>query len=144
MSKKETYYSRNKEQVNARQKLWLKTDEGRESRRQTERRWRLGHPEHHLHKLAKARAKRSGVEFDIDIEDVVIPTRCPILDIELYPGVGKRSDNSPSLDRIDNSRGYVKGNVAVISWKANNLKKDLTEQHLELLLRYVKGELYES
>ena len=52
----------------------------------------------------------------ITINDLVFPERCPVLNIPLL-STGKRTDNSPSLDRIIPSLGYVPGNVKVISWK---------------------------
>jgi len=37
-----------------------------------------------------------------------------------------RMDDSPSIDRIDASRGYVKGNVAWVTWRVNWMKSNLT------------------
>lgn len=105
--------------------------------------------EHYLWKRAKNRAKRENLEFDISEEDIFIPERCPILDIPLFivPGQGGEN-NSPSLDRIDNSKGYIKGNVSVISLQANRMKLNLDVKDVELLarsmdrfIRYLKGEL---
>lgn len=83
---------------------------------------------------AKARADKRGLDFDIDIEDVVVPKVCPLLNIPLY--VGKRNEsrkNSPSLDRIDNNYGYIKGNIQVISNKANTVKNDLSFEEFEMM-----------
>lgn len=78
---------------------------------------------------AKIRAAARGLEFNITKDDLALPTHCPILGIELsFEGPSK--ENSPSLDRIDNSRGYVVGNVQVISWRANRLKSDATKEEL--------------
>jgi hypothetical protein len=41
-----------------------------------------------------------------------------------------RSNNSPSIDRFDNSKGYVKGNVWIISDRANRLKSNLSKEDL--------------
>ncbi|MGK8202902.1 hypothetical protein ACRS8P_29230 [Burkholderia cenocepacia] len=81
---------------------------------------------------ARARASDSGIEFSIDIEDVVVPDRCPILGIVLKRNVGggRMLDGSPSLDRIDPAVGYVKGNVWVISALANRMKNDASPEHL--------------
>lgn len=80
-----------------------------------------------LHR-AKARAKAQDVPFELSIEDVDIPERCPVLDIELQYNNGQQggSDNSPSLNKIDPSKGYVKGNVIVVSGLANRIKTNAT------------------
>jgi len=81
---------------------------------------------------AKRRARAKGLEFTITKSDIVIPEFCPILGIKLAVngGGGRVADGSPSLDRIDASRGYVPGNIAVISYKANAIKSFGTvEEH---------------
>jgi hypothetical protein len=76
-----------------------------------------------LFNVAKSRAKRNGLEFDIDISDVDIPNVCPILKIPLDHSRGKgRRFNGASLDRINPKLGYIKGNVWVISDLANMMK----------------------
>ena len=64
--------------------------------------------------------------FDICEEDIVIPEICPILKIPIQRGDNKVGPNSPSLDRIRPELGYVKGNIQVISYKANTMKSDAT------------------
>jgi archaellum component FlaC len=71
---------------------------------------------------AKNRAKKYGIEFSINRYDIFVPTYCPILDLQLCPSNNIATDGSPSLDRIDNNRGYVSDNVVVISWRANRIK----------------------
>ena len=85
---------------------------------------------------AKYRSKRSGVPFNIDHCDIVIPAICPVLGIPIRPakGHGGHDDNSPSLDRIIPSLGYVKGNVRVISQRANLLKSNATVEELLAVL----------
>ena len=72
--------------------------------------------------FAKLRAKRKGIVFNIKIEDIVIPEVCPILGIPLIKDGIKQNDNSPSIDRIDNLKGYTKDNIRIVSWRANNIK----------------------
>ena len=80
---------------------------------------------------AKSRAKGKGIPFDITVEDVVIPTHCPYLGIPLTNEPDKsRPHSNPSLDRIVSSRGYVKGNVQVLSNLANRMKADATWEQL--------------
>lgn len=91
-----------------------------------------------LYKNIKSRCKRTGREFSIELEDIIIPEKCPVFGFEL-----KREDKrtwmyAPSVDRIDSSKGYIKGNVTVVSRRANILKRDATVEELELLLNYYK------
>lgn len=77
---------------------------------------------------AKARAKAAEIPFVLTVEDIVIPSHCPILGLPLFQMLGRRGggDNSPSLDRVIPERGYVPGNIIVISNRANRLKNDAT------------------
>lgn len=100
-------------------------------------------PEWRMHNRCKQRAKKSGMEFDLKVDDIVIPSHCPILGIELLitgheygKGHGPKR-NSPSLDRIDNSKGYVKGNVQVISQQANKMKSDASFKELHLFAKWI-------
>ena len=88
-----------------------------------------------LFNSAKRRAKDKNFEFNIEETDINMPTMCPILDIPILKVYteGKKSGptpNSASLDRIDNNKGYVKGNVQVISHLANTMKASATEEQL--------------
>lgn len=88
---------------------------------------------------AKQRAKEKGLMFDIHYEDIQIPNLCPVLKIPLMPSTeGILNDNSPSLDRLIPYLGYTKGNVKVISMKANRIKTDATSNELAAVLEYVK------
>ena len=87
---------------------------------------------------AKSRAKKAGMEFSLNREDVLIPDTCPVLGIPIAIGDRGRYDNSPSLDRVDNSRGYTPDNVLVISWRANTLKRDAQIEELEKVIVYMK------
>lgn len=82
---------------------------------------------------SKSRAKKKGFEHNITIDDIQIPDKCPLLGIPLFAGQGGVCPNSPTLDRIDSSKGYVKGNVWVISYKANTIKSNATPEELLLI-----------
>ena len=114
----------------------LRGDKRREWERDYSKRRRQENPEYYLWKAAKKRAKDKGLDFDIEVSDIIIPQFCPLLNIpiEVTTGKGRRLDSSPSLDRLDNSLGYVKGNILVISWRANFLKSDSGFQELQLLV----------
>lgn len=83
---------------------------------------------------AKHRAKKHGLIFNISIEDLIWPDVCPIFGTEFEMcSEGKVSPNSPSIDRIDNSKGYEKGNVRIISYHANAMKKHFSYEEIEKL-----------
>ena len=107
--------------------------------REAAQKYRLANPNRSLHAQAKHRARKLGLDFSIDVEDIAVPAECPVLGIELVMSLGKASDNSPSLDRIDNSKGYIQGNIKVISWKANRLKSDASVEEFEKVLEYMKS-----
>lgn len=71
---------------------------------------------------AKQRAKLKGLPFDIEASDITIPEKCPVLGIKLVSGKGKQQDSSPTLERLKPELGYVKGNVIVVSAKANRMR----------------------
>ncbi len=97
------------------------------------------HVERVMFNAAKARAKRRGLDFNITIDDIFIPKYCPVLGIELKMGIGYAKEYSPSLDRIDPSKGYIKGNIVVVSYKVNTIKSNATINELEQVLTYYKN-----
>lgn len=91
-------------------------------------------PELKILDRAKHRARNKGLPFNLEPADIVIPEYCPILGIKLITdGEAKRADGTASLDRIVPELGYVKGNIAVMSFLANRLKSNGTaEQHQKI------------
>jgi hypothetical protein len=85
-------------------------------------------------KRAKRRAEEKGIPFTITLNhlnDMTIPITCPVLGISMKKGYSnKQSDNSLSIDRIDSKKGYEPGNIMFISWRANRLKNNATEDEL--------------
>jgi len=99
-------------------------------------------PQYYLWKHAKRRAARGGLPFNIKPSDVAIPSHCPCLGIPLIPGLGKRThDGSPSIDRIIPELGYVSGNIRVISYKANAMKRNGTAEELRRIADYIDAAL---
>jgi hypothetical protein len=97
---------------------------------------RLARLEHEILRRAKARAKKRGIEFAITVSDIVIPSHCPVLGIALETGIGLGGgpqEHSPAIDRMDNTVGYVPGNVRVISYRANRLKNDASFEESRLI-----------
>lgn len=80
---------------------------------------------------ALARARKKEVPFNLSEDDFEISTHCPVLGIKFELGTQKNHDFAPSLDRIVPALGYVKGNVRVISWKANNIRGKASAEQLE-------------
>ncbi|MBT9169104.1 MAG: hypothetical protein DDT19_02456 [Syntrophomonadaceae bacterium] len=88
---------------------------------------------------ARKRAKKAGVPCTINLQDIVIPDVCPALGILLVRGRGKLCGGSPTLDRIVPSLGYVKGNIAVISHKANSIKQNATASEILSVAIWLAG-----
>lgn len=98
-------------------------------------------PEWRMHQRAKARCKENGREFALAVDDIVIPDVCPILGLALNVNSGRSGAyaNSPSLDRVDNSRGYTPDNIQVVSQKANAMKQCATNRELHAFADYIKA-----
>ena len=108
------------------------------ARKQQTTHGQTGTPEHHLWAAARDRHRRRGIQFDITLADIRIPEFCPVLGIRLEPGVGKFQATSPSLDRLNAHGGYTPANVVVMSFRANELKRDATLTELQAVLRYMQ------
>lgn len=95
---------------------------------------------------AKRGASQRGLEFTISEKDFdVLPSHCPVFGIKLdYVGTPGRDPRSAekasraSLDRKDNSKGYIPGNVFVVSFRANQLKSDGTASELRALANWME------
>lgn len=102
------------------------------------RKHRNKYPIRYLLSGAKKRAKQKNIPFDITEFDIAQPTHCPVLGIELvYNNKHKVAPNSATLDRVIPSLGYVKGNVFVISYRANTLKNASSLEEVKLILNYI-------
>lgn len=84
----------------------------------------------------KSRAKRDGIPFNLEVADIVVPDVCPVLGIPIVQNQGRQGyfPDSASVDRIVPSKGYVRGNVRVISQRANQLKSDANVMEMRLVL----------
>jgi hypothetical protein len=96
----------------------------------------------HLLYRAKDRAKKLNLEFNITIDDIILNEYCPILNIKLAYGHKEDKNikvaSNPSLDRIDITKGYIKGNICVISMKANAMKNSGTKEELILFAKNIE------
>ena len=86
------------------------------------------------------RCVKTGTQVDLSPDDLIIPDNCPVLGIPLIYGGGRNNPNSPSVDRRIPALGYVKGNVQVISLRANKLKSDCIDpEELRKVADYVES-----
>ena len=89
---------------------------------------------------ARRRAKKKNLEFNLELEDIPeVPEFCPVLPhikLNCNRGSYKEMYNSPTLDRKNNNFGYVKGNIFIISHKANDIKSNGTPQEILMVYHY--------
>ena len=90
-------------------------------------------PRHRLLYSARFRAKKQNLPFDITLDDIEVPEFCPVLGIEIIPCSGHNGPHCPSLDKIIPALGYIRGNVVVVSNRANTLKRDATPEEMRML-----------
>lgn len=87
----------------------------------------------------KANAVREGKTFTIDFGELEFPTHCPVLGIELDYFNDKRAENSVSFDQIIPGKGYISGNVIIMSWRANRIKNDGTLQEHQQIVNFMRN-----
>lgn len=135
------YRARNRARLIEQSKVYCRVN----SRRNVERmaKWRKMNPKQRMLHGLKRRAKARGLECTITSSDFDIPEVCPILGIPLVSTPTIHA-GSPSLDRVDNSLGYIPGNVRVISLRANAIKNSATYEEIERLYRYMVEHKFET
>lgn len=111
-------------------------DKEKEQRRSSYRRNHV----HNMLKKAYDRAIKYNLEFNLTKEDIIIPEKCPLLNTPFIIGKYKDYEYTPTIDRIDNSKGYTKDNIWIISKKANSMKNSASFEELNTfctnILRY--------
>lgn len=110
----------------------------RDRQLETKRTFKQRYPTEYILNSTRSRAKERGIEFNLEIEDIIIPDICPVLDIPLKFSDKGREENTPSIDRLNNDLGYIKGNVHIISWRANRLKNNQTIVEVRAILKYME------
>ena len=86
---------------------------------------------------------KNNIDFDLSVDDIEFPSHCPVLGVELNYFSEIVSNNSPSLDRFDPNGGYVKGNVILISMRANRLKMNANPEELMAIAKYAANKLWQ-
>jgi len=90
---------------------------------------------------ARSRSKKKNLDFNLEKNDIIIPDVCPVFGIK----IGFHDKNSvPTLDRLDNNKGYIKGNVQVISAKANRLKNNGSIEEFKRIIIYMERKKNDS
>lgn len=105
--------------------------------------WRTKNPKQYILSRTRVRSKAEGIPCTITKDDFEIPAYCPIfpeLKLEFCCGRSKRPDNTPTIDRIIPELGYIPGNVAIISMRANRLKSDASAEELETIAKWIRNQ----
>lgn len=90
--------------------------------------------------LKRSECRKKGLPFDLDKEYLqgIWTDGCPVFGVP-FVRFDKTHDQSPALDRVDPTKGYVKGNVCYISARANRIKYNATVEELRKVLLYIEG-----
>lgn len=123
------WYYKNKDKALAYQKIYrLEKADDIKRRRES---YRLNHIEQTILTATRNHARKRNLEFNLELTDILIPEYCPYLNIPIIRkyGVGRQFD-APSIDRLDSTKGYIKGNIQIISDLANRMKSNSTKEQL--------------
>lgn len=106
--------------------------------KERERERRAQRPAHMMWLKVRQRAIKTGTPFTITAADLEpVPTKCPVLGIPIeYAARGVNNPNAASVDRVDNAKGYEPGNVIIVSFRANELKRDATLSELKAIAAF--------
>jgi hypothetical protein len=85
----------------------------------------------------KRAAEHSKHGWSLDFSDIDWPKTCPVFGIDLDYFTDVVTENSVSFDRLDSTKGYEKGNVAIISWRANRIKNNGTADEHRQIAEYM-------
>lgn len=138
---------KNRETVNAKRKTWPCSSKERQAaasaKHYAKNLFKPSFRMKHLLQAAKTRAKAKQIPFEIELFDVFVnnpPTNCACCDIVLDYTIlnGKNRRLAPSFDRVDNTSGYVVGNVALICRFCNTLKRDASIGDFKKLIKYIE------
>lgn len=90
----------------------------------------------------KSRSKKLNIPFDLDLNYLlsISSEYCPVFNSKLVWGRGNgfSAEFSPSLDRLIPDKGYIKGNMAIISFKANRMKNNGSTEEIRKLLNWLE------
>lgn len=119
------WHKANREHHNKKMKVWRDAD-------------KIMNMGKYLFRIAKRRAKETSRAFTIHYSDVIVPEFCPALGMKLEFTPGKYSPNCPSIDALIPEKGYIPGNIAVISHRANSIKNNATPEELRKIADWLE------
>ena len=125
------------------QKHYIKNTEYYHTKRKN---WRIANPKKswatNAKHSARSRAKVRGIECSITQEYIysIAPDRCPVFNTPfIFTGNKVQNSESPSIDRIDVTKGYIEGNIVIISMKANSIKNAYKADDIAKVSKWLKG-----
>lgn len=127
-----SYYQKNKETIIKATKEWAKKNP--EKVKEIQKKSRSSNDKRRLFNLIKNRSKNKYIDFNLTIDDIIIPEVCPYLNTNFIYG---DSNKGMSVDRIDNTKGYIKGNIEVISIQANRMKNIASIEELKIFAKNI-------
>ena len=98
-----------------------------------------------IYRKLRNSAKKRGIEFNLSLNylnEMELPFRCCITgELIDYSGVGRNNPNGYSYDRIDNTKGYIDGNLYILSVEGNRKKSSLSISEVENIKSYLDDKL---
>lgn len=102
----------------------------RECNKKASKEWNANNKDSLILKRLKERAIQKELDFGLTLDDINVPSNCPVFGFALQRNQKIPLFNSPSVDRIDPTKGYTKDNIQVISQLANAMKQNATPEQL--------------
>ncbi|MDE1816589.1 MAG: hypothetical protein KGI11_08535 [Thaumarchaeota archaeon] len=126
------YYLKNKEKIIEQTISWAKRNP--EKVKEIQKNHRRRNPRKRLYSLIKERSLKRGLDFNLQEEDIILPQKCPYLGVEFIVG---DKNYGYSVDRINNEKGYIKGNIEVICILANKMKNIASKDQLIIFAKNI-------
>jgi len=92
----------------------------------------------------KKECKQKNLPFALTVADIVVPSHCPILGIPISLTEKHGNDNRAELDRIFGDLGYIKGNIQILSRKANRMKSNASFEELVKIGKWASKQIIDK
>lgn len=138
-----TYYQKNRATIRARsRKNYLANREARNKQNLANYYKEENYPAIILSRI-RVRARKHNIPFDLTVDDIILPSVCPVLGVQLKRNYGGTAHpNSYSVDRLNPVLGYTKGNIMIMSYKANCMKSNATPSELLKFAQWVNETIH--